>query len=148
MSLVVVWKASLHEPILDECLGLIASGKRRRKAQDWVSRFGRLKKLKHRVARGLCQRGILRETEDKVMLFFTRKLYPEIDPTPERRVVERLRRAISSDSKTVSPETVVLVALVNATGILKAHFDKKDLNGPDTFRCIHCCSSFTAGKVK
>jgi len=41
--------------------------------------FAELKNLKHRIATQLCKRGILQAAEDKVFLFFTRKIYPEIN---------------------------------------------------------------------
>ena len=86
-----------------------------------------MKKLRHRVAEGLCRKKILRDSEDKVLLFFTRKLYPTIDPVPERALLARIRRAIISDSRRLQPRTVVLVALAHATGLLKVHFDRHQL---------------------
>ena len=61
------------------------------------------------------------------MLFFTRKLYPTIDPVPERRLVDQLRSVIFRDSTSPDAETVIVVALANATGLLPIHFNKKDL---------------------
>ena len=97
------------------------------RAATWVRRFAELKRLRHRVAQGLCRRGILRDDEDKVLLFFTRKLYPTIDPVPERRLVDQLRKVIFGDSNSPDAETVIVVALANATGLLSIHFDRKDL---------------------
>jgi len=77
----------------------------------------------------LCERGILRASEDTILLLFTRKIYPEINPEPERRLIERLRHAIFTDSRDVDPRTVVLVSLANSTGLLKVVFDKKELKG-------------------
>ena len=123
----LVDRSPLGEPVLDECLAKVTNAKRRARATTWVQRFSQVKRLRHRVAQGLCQRGILRDDEDKVLLFFTRKLYPTIDPIPERRLVERLRTAVFSDSRSLEPETVIVVALANATGLLPIHFDRKDL---------------------
>ena len=123
----VVDGVTLGEPVLDDCLEKVATAKRRARAATWVARFAQMKRLRHRVAEGLCRRGILRDSEDKVLLFFTRKLYPTIDPGPERRLVDRLRTVVFSDSASPDPETVVVAALANATGLLAIHFDKKDL---------------------
>ena len=123
----LVDRSPLGEPVLDECLDKVATAKRRARATTWVQRFANTKRLRHRVAQGLCRRGILRDDEDKVLLFFSRKLYPTIDPVPERRLVERLRTAVFNDSRPMDPETVIVVALANATGLLPIHFDKKDL---------------------
>jgi hypothetical protein len=85
--------------------------------------------LKHRVAEQLCRRGVLRQEEGKVLLVFSRKTYPEADPKPERELIERLRRAIFTDTDDLDPRTVVLVSLANGTGMLKSVFDRKELKG-------------------
>jgi len=117
----------IGEPLIDHCLEKICNAKRRASLQTWVSRFASIKNLKHRVARQLCRRGILRAAEDKVLLIFTRKIYPEVNPEPERKLIERLRQAVFTDSRDVEPRTVVLVSLANSTGLLKVVFDKKKL---------------------
>ncbi len=119
----------LGEPLIDQCLEKISNAKRRASLQTWVSRFASVKNLKHRVALQLCQRGILRASEDKILLLFTRKIYPEVNPEPERKLIERLRQAIFTDSRDIDPRTVVLVSLANSTGLLKVVFDKKKLKG-------------------
>lgn len=117
------------EPLIDQCLEKIGKAKRRASLQSWVSRFAGIKNLKHRAAQQLCDRGILRATEDTILLLFTRKTYPELNPVPERRLIERLRQAIFTDSSNVDPRTVILVSLANSTGLLKVVFDKKKLKG-------------------
>ena len=123
----LVDRSPFGEPVLDECLDKVATAKRRARATTWVRRFAELKRLRHRVAQGLCRRGILRDDEDKVLLFFTRKLYPTIDPVPERRLVDQLRTVIFGDPSSPDAETVIVVALANATGLLPIHFDRKEL---------------------
>ena len=125
-------QSPLGEPLIDECLEKVISAKRRAVLQTWVSRFAGVKNLKHRVARQLCRRGILRADEDKVLLIFTRKIYPEVNPGPERELIERLRYAVFTDSRDIDPRTVVLLSLANSTGLLKIVFDKKKLNGRKT----------------
>ncbi len=119
----------LGELLIDQCLEKISNAKRRASLQTWVSRFAGVKNLKHRVAKQLCERGILRASEDKILLLFTRKIYPEVNPEPERKLIERLRQAIFTDSRDIDPRTVVLVSLANSTGLLKIVFDKKKLKG-------------------
>ncbi len=119
----------LGEPLIDQCLEKIGTAKRRASLQTWVSRFAGVKNLKHRVAQQLCDRGILKATEDTILLLFTRKIYPEINPEPEKQLIERLRQAIFTDSRDVDPRTVVLVSLAEGTGLLKIVFDKKELKG-------------------
>jgi hypothetical protein len=123
----LVSSAPLGDPLIDECLEKIGRAKRRAVLQTWVSRFANVKHLKHRVAQRLCDRGILRASEDKILLIFTRKIYPEINPEPEREMIERLRKAIFTDATDVASRTVVLLSLVSKTGLLNVVFNKKDL---------------------
>ena len=109
----------LADPILDECLHRVATSKKPRSPQDWVTRFAQLKDLKRRIAVSLCRKGILREREDRIMVLFRRTAYPTLDGTPERRVVERVSEAVIGDSRELDARTAVLVALANGTGILK-----------------------------
>jgi hypothetical protein len=119
----------IGEPLLDECFEKIKTAKRRATLQTWVGRLSRVKQLKHRVAMGLCDRRILKADEGKVLLIFKRKIYPEIDPGPEREVIARLRQAVFTYTREIDSRTIVLVALVHTSGILKLVFDKKKLKG-------------------
>jgi len=118
---------STGNDLLDECLAKIRDSKRRQTLQTWVSRFANMKNLKNRVAGQLCRRGILRASEDKVLLIFTRKIYPEMDPVPERKLIQRLRKAIFTATREIDPRTVVLVSLANSADLLKVVFEKTRL---------------------
>ncbi len=109
----------VDDELLNECLGKIVAVKRRKTAQEWVMRFANIKNLKHRIAGNLCQKGILSESEDKVMLFFTRKIYPEVNPGPEREILDRINQAIAAETDTVDARTTVLISLAYHTGLLK-----------------------------
>jgi Golgi phosphoprotein 3 len=115
------------DSLIDECLERINTAKRRASLQTWVSRFAGIRGLKHRVARQLCQRGILQADEDKVWLLFTRKVYPDMDPEPERQLINRLHDAILTDGPDVDHRTLVLASLANSANILRVIFDKKEL---------------------
>ena len=117
----------IGDPLLDECLSKIRSAKRRASIQTWIGRFAGIRKLHHRVATQLCRRGILRADEGSFLLIFTRKIYPELNPRPERDLIERLRKAIFTDTEDLDARTVVLVSLANSAGLLRVAFDKKKL---------------------
>jgi hypothetical protein len=124
---VVQNRSSTGDGLLDECLRRVSEASRRGTLQTWVQRFAGVKRLKHRAAASLVEKGVLREEEDTVLLLFTRRIYPELDPAHERRIVERLERAIYSDTAPVDAATTVLVALAHHAGLLKANLDKKRL---------------------
>jgi hypothetical protein len=115
------------DPVMDECLGKVKNAKKRAQLRTWVSRFASVKKLRDKVATQLCRKGILRADEDKVMLLFTRKVYPELNPRPEREIMKRLDKAIFTDTQTVAPRTAVLLSLANSASVLKVNFDRKEL---------------------
>jgi hypothetical protein len=117
----------LGDPVIDECLQKVVNARKRAQLQTWVSRFAGVKNLKHKVAGGLCRRGILRADEDKVLMVFTRKIYPEINPAPERKIMDRLHDAVFSDTADIDPRTVVLLSLAKSADILKVNFNKKRL---------------------
>lgn len=115
------------DALLDDCLQRIAAARRRAPLRDWVARFASVKGLKRRAAESLCRRGVLRLEEKQVLQVFRQKIYPEIDPRPERELVQRLRRAILGDAPQVETRTVILVALARAADLLKAHFGRGEL---------------------
>lgn len=125
----VVRAAPLGEPLLDECLAALVRAPRRRRLRSWVSRFARLRRLRERVALRLCARGILRESEERILWLFRRKVYPQRDPRCEQRLVERLRRAIFTETRQVDARTVILAGLAHSAGMLAIPFERKALRG-------------------
>ncbi len=117
----------IGEPLLDEALQKIKDAKRRGSLRSWVMRLARIKKIKRRIALQLCKRGVLHEDEDRVLLIFKRKIYPEVNPQPERRLVERIHKAIFTDTDSIDPRVAVIIALAHHTHLLGKSFAKKDL---------------------
>ena len=124
---VVERSGSSGDPILDECLQKVITSTKQRTLLHWVQKFAAIKQLKHRVAAGLVDRGILRAEEGRVLLIFSRRLYPELDSAAERAIVGRLSDVIFSDTASVDPRTTVLIALAQHSGLLKANLDRKRL---------------------
>ena len=83
--------------------------------------------MKGRVARELCRKGILKTKEDKVLLIFTRKLYPEINHKPEKALIEKLHKAIFTNTNDLDTRTIMLVSIASKTNLLNTVFDKKEL---------------------
>ena len=115
-----------RDEIMAEALDRVRNSKKRRRASAWVSTFGNLKRLRHRTAVGLCRRGILRTKESQIFLVFRRKLYPTIDPGPERALIARLREAVTGDGE-IEAGLGVILSLAHATGSLRIHFERKEL---------------------
>ncbi len=115
----------LDDPLLAECLGLVQTAKRRKRASEWVSKFAGLKDLQKRVARGLVSRGVLNEETDKVLGLFTRRTFPARDGGPEAELIARLREAVLTDTDRVEPRTMVVAVIAQATELLPRAIDKK-----------------------
>jgi hypothetical protein len=118
---------SPDDPLLAECLERVRGAKRRATVQIWVRRFARLGRLNHRVAAPLCRRGILRESEQRVLRLFRQRVYPELDPRPEKALRERMRRAIFGTSTRIAPRTAIVVNLARSANLLDRIFEAKKL---------------------
>ncbi len=125
--LVVADERPVGEPLLDELQGRVARARRRERLQVWVTRVAQRSDLRHRVAAGLCERGVLRETEVRILLVFPQRRYPQQDPRYERAIRERLMRAVQDDRATVDPRTATLLALLDAGELLSLVFDRQAL---------------------
>ncbi len=130
----VVDPSRTGETVLDAALGVLAGAKRRAAPQRAVEKIARVKDLRHEVARELVRRGVVRATEDQVLLLFTRRVYPTLDPGPERALVARIRDALDGPPPSaggppapVDLPTAIVIALADATGILRALYGRREL---------------------
>lgn len=114
------------EGVMDAALAKLSQAKRRASPKDTVGRLARLKGLNHDVARELAGKGVVRATEDQVLLFFRRRVYPTLDPGPERALVARIREALEGDGAP-DDRTILLVALAHATSTLRALYGRREL---------------------
>lgn len=124
----VVDRTRFGEGVMDAALKKLAEAKRRASPGNTVTRLAGMKGLRHDVGRELAHRGVLRATEDQVLLFFKRRVYPTLDPGPERALIARIRAALDG-SETPDDRTILLVALAHATGTLRAIYSRKELKG-------------------
>ncbi len=114
-------------PVLDAALRLVRDAKRRASAVTWIGRFSRRERLRE-TARGLVHKGILRVEEKRLLLLFRRTVYPELDPAPERRLLERVREAVFGDGP-VDTRTATLVGIAHSAGLLAPLLGRKALKG-------------------
>lgn len=117
----------LNDALIDEWLTKMSSVKRQKSLQDWVSRIASTRELKHRIAIPLCQRGILRIEEKTILMLFHQRIYPEISPEPEHKIIDRLNHAIFTDSDDVEARTVVLLSLAKSANLLPVLFGKTNI---------------------
>lgn len=125
--LMVADDSSTGNALLDEALELVVTAKRRAQLVAWVQKFSALKSLMHRTAESLCDQGVLKLEEGRVLWIFKRRIYPELDGRIEKEILERLRKAIFTQTSELDARTVVLASIGQSTGLLRANFDKKKL---------------------
>lgn len=121
----------LHQPptgqlLLDDCMSLIRNAPKEVTLETWVARFANLKNLKQRVADRLCERGILRVDQDKVLFLFPRRIYPENDHRPEEKLIQKMQHALFVDDDPVDARTIVILSLAKNADLLQAVFDRKE----------------------
>jgi hypothetical protein len=119
-------RTTLGDPVLDAALARIDEAKRPAPAARWVGRLA-TKSLRRESARGLCRRGVLRETQDRILFLFTRTCFPTVDPGPERSLVATISEAVEPGDGAVDARVASLVGVAHAAGMLRVLFDRKTL---------------------
>lgn len=118
----------LGEPLVDRCLEKINSIRGSISLQTWISRVAGIKNLRDHVAQQLCKRDILKAGTGRVMLFFRRNTYLQVDPEPKRELVERLKGAIFTDVMHLDPRTIILLSIASGTDLLQVVFNREELS--------------------
>ena len=111
--------------LLDAALAKIIASKKPRGAAHWISAFQRISNFQGKAAESLCNRGIVAAEQGKVFLFFDKTYYPELNPKPEQELIARLNKAIFSDDLEIDDRTLVLLALLRKSDLLKIPFNAK-----------------------
>ncbi|RUO62280.1 hypothetical protein CWI71_04965 [Pseudidiomarina insulisalsae] len=118
---------STGDKVMDEALQKIADAKRRAKLKDWVQRIGHISRLKHKVAEQLAADGIIALEEKKVLWLFTQKVYPEVNPKPEKELRYQMRRLVLEKPLEVDPRVALMVSLAKSAHLLSQVFSKEEL---------------------
>lgn len=116
------------DPLLRDAVDMVRESKKPHAASGWVMRFARMPELKNRAARQLVAKGVLTEEVGTVLKIFKRPLFREQDHGPEQRLIASLEEAIFTDTPEVAQRTVIILALIQAVGILDRIFDRKRLH--------------------
>lgn len=113
------------ERLLDEVLEKTRTSKKPKSIESWVDRIANTKKMKNRIADGLCQKGILKSEESRILSIFKTIRYPEVNPVPEQRLIQHLEQVITSETNEVDARTTILLSLLFKSNLLAIHFDGK-----------------------
>jgi len=122
----------LGDGLIDECLRQTAQRDRERSLEHWLNKFANAPDLLARAAAALCDKGILSAEKTRLLWLFESRSYPELNPEPERLLLERLELALFGESTEVGPRTRIVLSLAHSTGILQQVFDKQRLKARKT----------------
>lgn len=117
--------AQVGDQVIDEMFERIRTAKRRASIATWISRIGHSRGLLHRVARRLCVKGVLRADEKQVLLLFTRRIYPQVNPAPERALIGRLRAVALGEAPADAPSAMAL-GIARHTTLLYGVLDRAE----------------------
>lgn len=123
----VVDASPLSDPILNELLQKIRESAKPKSLQHWVSSAAHLAKLRHRIAQQLCDMGILKEDEKKILWLFTQKVYPELDGSYEDAIRIKMANVMFHPDAKPDSKTLVLISLAHHTDLLKPNFAPEEL---------------------
>ncbi|MEM8677928.1 MAG: GPP34 family phosphoprotein [Planctomycetota bacterium] len=114
------------DELLDELLAQINEASQPKDLKYWVSKAATMKDLKNRVANHLCELGILKADESKLLFVFTRKVYPEVDRSYEDAIRDRMAAAMFGE-ETGDERTAVLISFAKNCALLRANFPKEEI---------------------
>ena len=114
------------DPYLSHCRAILESKGLRRDAGALIQAISNEKNFAKPLYDGLIARGVLRREEKKVLFFFTRNVYPEVDPNAELALKARLETVLFSHGD-VSEKDSLIIALAKHAGLLENNFDKQRL---------------------
>jgi hypothetical protein len=112
---------------LNELLELIDQAPRNQGLQHWVSAAAGFDGLNHRVAKSLCQEGILKPGERKILFVFSQRTYPEVDGTWEDHIRRRMADVMFHPGTEPDVRTAALIAFAYHADLLKPNFVPEEL---------------------
>lgn len=112
-------------PLLSAAHAELLHSDKPRTAQHWVNRLpSALKPIGSQVGQSLAERGVLTEQRRKVLGIFPSTRWPELDPTPERHLRERLNSVLVQGTEP-DPRTALLVSLLVPLGLVRGLVEKE-----------------------
>ena len=123
--LVLANSSPLGDPVADRVLEKIAHARKSAEMATWLARVAGIKDLKHDIAEQLALKGVLKVETHRVLLIFSHRTYPEIDPAPELEIMHRVEHAVFSEDRELDTRTAILVSLAHVGGILDPLFGKR-----------------------
>src|SRR5579875_3492101 len=127
-ALVVLDRKATGEKLLDFALAAVPDKTTTIDALDALRKHG-ASLMDMAIAR-LCERGILKKQEGRVLWVFESRRYPLIDGKELQEVKKRIADLLLSD-EIPDPRDVVIISLAEACGLLRRVFSESELRSAD-----------------
>lgn len=106
-------------PLLQRVRAAVGAHGEPRTMEDWIHQLPQeVTPFLGTVAERLLSAGVLAEEHGRILGLFPTTRYPEVDPTPERALRERLRRAVVDGAEPAGHDGL-LIALVQPAGLVE-----------------------------
>lgn len=151
----VVDDRPLDDDLLDACLKRFSDGERPIAAKQALHHIlgvkvpglegaARLRfaDIYHAAAQRLCDRGVLRMVEKKVLWIFRVRVYPEVVPEIERALILELERVLFTDACDVNPRIAALVTVARHSNMFAKIFGRDRIAA-----CKERIDAIAAGKL-
>lgn len=117
----------IHDPIVADVVKMVSDSKKPMNLQHWVNAVAHMPGLCERIAKQLCELGILSYEESKVLWVFTKIRFPEVDDSYELAIRKRMADVMFHPGVKPDERTAVLIALAKSTHVLPANFASVEL---------------------
>ena len=125
-KLIVTDNSSTGNVILDKALNILENAPKQKSVKYWVSKLNsKMKSLKKDILSQLIEKGILTETENKILWVIPTKRYPTNNPEPENQVRKRVK-AIVLDSQLGDKRSNLLISLIHSCNLIREIFLKDE----------------------
>jgi len=116
--LIITDTAPTGEPLLDKALAIVAELPSGQPIDSYIAALARHgERFREAALEQLCERGVLKRKDDRLLWVFKTRTYPVIDGKAEREVKLRVF-SILFDDEIPDPRDVVLISLVSACNLL------------------------------
>lgn len=116
------------DPVLDELLMKIIRQQKPQWLITWISKAAANRTiLHHRICASLCQRGVLKKVERKILWVFRQSAYPETRSGHKDEIRGRMEDIMFDNKTKPDPRTAALISIVNNGWLMEKNFPGPEL---------------------
>ena len=114
--------APTEDALLEGVIAILKSSDKERKIGYWINTLNpKPEKLRRQITKGLIQKGILTQEDDRLLWVIPSPFHPEVKASTKYSVIEHLRGIVLAQEE-AHPATIAFLSLVSACGLLDLVF--------------------------